>query len=70
LLSFNYNLGWLPGTPGFNQMNYMVKTQNWSDAPRIMKLYSFARDANGEIIEAVSAGLKRRRQAEVALWTS
>jgi GH24 family phage-related lysozyme (muramidase) len=69
LLSFNYNLGWLPGTPGFNQMNYMAKTQNWLDAPRIMQLYSFARDSNGEIIEAVSAGLKRRRQAEVALWT-
>jgi hypothetical protein len=38
------------------------------DAPRIMKLYSFARNANGEIIEAVSAGLRRRREAEAALW--
>jgi lysozyme len=68
LLSFNYNLGWLPGTPGFDGLNRVFADKDWAEIPRVMLRYSVARDANGEIIEAVSAGLRRRREAEAALW--
>lgn len=62
LISFAYNLGWLPGSYGFDSLNAAVRQTPISiNTPLVLKKYNKAADK-------VSLGLTRRRRAEGLVW--
>lgn len=64
LLSFSYNLGsGFYGSPGFNTISAVLRDRAWESVPDAFMLYVNP----GSTVEA---GLRRRRQAEIALWNS
>ena len=64
LLSFSYNLGaGFFGAPGFATISAVLRDRAWESVPDAFMLYVNP----GSTVEA---GLRRRRQAEIALWNS
>ena len=64
LLSFSYNLGaHFYGSPGFNTISACLTDRAWAEVPNAFRLYVNPGSA-------VEAGLRRRREAEIQLWTS
>jgi GH24 family phage-related lysozyme (muramidase) len=64
LLSFGYNLGaHFFGSPGFNTISAVLRDRAWDEVPNAFRLYVNPGSA-------VEAGLRRRREAEIQLWTS
>ena len=64
LLSFGYNLGaHFYGSPGFNTISACLTDRAWGEVPAAFRLYVNPGSA-------VEAGLRRRREAEIALWNS
>ena len=63
LISFAYNLGsGFYGAPGFETISRVLREKDWAAVPAALLLY---RNPGTN----VEAGLKRRREAEGALWT-
>ena len=64
LTSFGYNLGArFFGSPGFNTVSACLRDRAWDEVPNAFRLYVNP----GTPVEA---GLRRRREAEIRLWTS
>ncbi len=64
LLSFAYNVGAnFYGSPGYTTLTQCLSDKAWSEVPNAMRLYVNP----GSQVEA---GLRRRREAEIGLWTS
>ena len=64
LLSFSYNMGErFYGSEGFTTISRLLRNKDWDKVPDALVLY---REPGSD----VEAGLKRRRVAEGALWTS
>ena len=64
LLSFGYNLGArFFNSPGFATVTAVLRDKAWESVPDAFRLYVNP----GSTVEA---GLKRRREAEIALWNS
>lgn len=62
LISFAWNLGWgFYGTDGFQTISARLRDKEWDKVPDALLLY---RNPGS----SVEAGLKRRREAEGALW--
>lgn len=61
LLSFSYNTGWNYGDAGFDTLNFVIEGKHWGDVPAALMRY-VNRGTSTE------AGLRRRREAEGALW--
>ena len=62
LISFAWNLGWgFYGTDGFQTISARLREKEWDKVPDALLLY---RNPGS----SVEAGLKRRREAEGALW--
>ncbi|MFN9870852.1 MAG: C39 family peptidase [Cyanobacteriota bacterium] len=62
LCSFAYNLGvGFYGSDGFNTISACLREKRWADVPKALTLYINP----GSNVEA---GLRRRREAEAALW--
>ncbi|MGL6349156.1 MAG: lysozyme [Aeromonas sp.] len=63
LLSFSFNTGWTFGAEGFNTLNRTIKNKSWDLVPTSLLLYVNPGTST-------EAGLRRRRKAEAALWSS
>jgi GH24 family phage-related lysozyme (muramidase) len=64
LLSFGYNVGsGFYGSPGFATITQVLSDKAWDEVPDAMRLYVNPGTS-------VEAGLRRRREAEIAMWTS
>ena len=64
LLSFSFNCGAaFYGSDGFNTVTACLRDKRWDDVPNALRLYINPGSA-------VEAGLRRRREAEIALWLS
>ena len=64
LLSFAYNVGaGFYGSPGFATITQVLSDKAWDEVPAAMRLYVNPGTS-------VEAGLRRRREAEIALWNS
>lgn len=64
LLSFAYNVGaGFYGSPGFATITQVLSDKAWDEVPDAMRLYVNPGTS-------VEAGLRNRREAEIALWNS